>query len=438
MFRLGPYLFSAFLIPSRPLFAPTICAKFVFKICHGWVTAHCLACAYFMRLVPMFAALITAGLVGRGLFVQDLFVQDLFVQDQQSKNVPLTELDSVKLERPNPVSQANTQPGALENTQASNGIKFRVTPASGAAPLTVTFEITEGDAASFNWDFGDGSSMSGTRVKHTYFKPGQFTARLETRSEGQTTRGEIAIQAKNAGPERAQMTVLFETGNLATLDARRSLVYGPFTRATWIFADGTRTEGLKIQHQFRPGVQAVRLEIQGSAGKLSQVLPVSPSSLAGNADFDRQVLALTNQARAKNWDCARKRFPNPGSVAGTVRLGALEANGVLDRAARAQSAGMALSRYFDHQSSLDSSHPADRVSATDYAWQTVGENIAAGQPTPAVVVDAWLRSPGHCKNIMNPDFTQIGLSFVQRPSSKAEPQVRNFWTQVFARPDASQ
>jgi uncharacterized protein YkwD len=381
-----------------------------------------------MRLALIFSALIGAGLIVHGLLLQD----------PQLKNASVSELDSVKLERPISMVQANTQPGTIEKTQASNGVKFRVTPANGAAPLTVTFEITEGNAESFNWDFGDGSSLTGARVKHTYFKPGQFMARLETRSEGQTTRGEIAIQARNAGPERAQMTVLFETGTLATLDARRSLVYGPFTQATWIFADGSRAEGLKIKHEFRPGVQAVRLEIQGSAGRLSQVLPLSPSALAGNADFDRQVLELTNQARAKNWDCVAKRFPNPGGVSNPLRLGALEANGVLDRAARAQSAGMALSRYFDHQSSLDSSHPADRVSATDYPWQTVGENIAAGQPTPAVVVDAWLRSPGHCRNIMNPAFTQIGLSFVQRPSSKAEPQIRNFWTQVFARPDASQ
>jgi uncharacterized protein YkwD len=39
---------------------------------------------------------------------------------------------------------------------------------------------------------------------------------------------------------------------------------------------------------------------------------------------------------------------------------------------------------------------------------------------------------------MNPDYTQIGLSFVQRPSSSREPEARNFWTQVFARPDSSQ
>jgi uncharacterized protein YkwD len=335
------------------------------------------------------------------------------------------QVEASKLERPTTLSNAQ---------RASNGVRFRVTPSSGSAPLNVTFEVTGGNAETFTWDFGDGSRMTGPRVSHTYFKPGQYTAKLETQANGQVTRGEIPIRASSVGPEKAQMTVLFETGTFATLDARRSLVYRPLSRATWIFADGSRREGLKIEHEFKPGMQAVRLEVQGTNGKLSQVLAVNPGVVAGNPDFDRQVLDFTNQARTKGWDCVAKRFP----ASRKIRLAPLEHNVVLDRAARAQSAGMALSRYFDHQSSLDSSHPADRVNATDYPWHMVGENIAAGQPTPAVVVDAWLRSPGHCKNIMNPDYTQIGLSFVQRPSSSTELQPRNFWTQVFARPDSSQ
>ena len=318
--------------------------------------------------------------------------------------------------------------------RASEGVQYRVTPSNGSAPLNVTFEITNGNAETFTWDFGDGTRSTGARVEHTYFKPGQYMAKLETQANGELTRGEIPIRANAAGPEKAQMTVLFETGTFATLDARRSLVYKPLSKATWIFADGSRQDGLKIEHEFKPGIQAVRLEVQGSNGKLLQVLAINPGVVAGNPEFDRQVLDLTNQARARNWDCVAKRFPTSSKI----KLGALERNVVLDRAARAQSAGMALSRYFDHQSSLDSSHPADRVSATDYPWHMVGENIAAGQPTPAIVVDAWLRSPGHCKNIMNKDYTQIGLSFVQRPSSSSEAQARNFWTQVFARPDASQ
>jgi uncharacterized protein YkwD len=370
-----------------------------------------------MRPVTILSGL-TLLILATGLTFQAL--QPLLTKNELAQ----TELEASKLERP---VRASAQ-------RANDGVQYRVTPSTGSAPLNVTFEITGGNADKFTWDFGDGTRSTGARVSHTYFRPGQYTAKLETEANGELTRGEMPVRASAAGPEKAQMTVLFETGTFATLDARRSLVYGPFSKATWIFADGSRQDGMKIEHEFKPGMQAVRLEVQGTNGKLSQVLAINPGVVAGNPEFDKQVLNLTNQARARNWDCVTKRFP-PSSK---IKLAALERNVVLDRAARAQSAGMALSRYFDHQSSLDSSHPADRVSATDYPWHMVGENIAAGQPTPAVVVDAWLRSPGHCKNIMNPDYTQIGLSFVQRPSSSNEAQARNFWTQVFARPDSSQ
>ena len=43
----------------------------------------------------------------------------------------------------------------------------------------------------------------------------------------------------------------------------------------------------------------------------------------------------------------------------------------------------------------------------------MGENIAAGQPTPESVVAGWLRSEGHCRNIMNPGFRELGLGFAQ-------------------------
>jgi uncharacterized protein YkwD len=381
-----------------------------------------------MRPVTILSGLTLFLVLATGLTIRAL-------QPVLTKNeLATTELEASKLERP--VRAATSRASAQ---RANDGVKFRVTPSDGSAPLNVTFEITGGNADTFAWDFGDGTRSTGARVEHTYFKPGQYTATLETEANGELTRGEMPIRASTAGPEKAQMTVLFETGTFATLDARRSLVYAPFSKATWIFADGSRQEGLKIEHEFKPGMQALRLEIQGTNGKLSQVLAINPGVVAGNPEFDRKVLDLTNQARARNWDCVVKRFPGSNlSGSSKIRLAPLERNVVLDRAARAQSAGMALSRYFDHQSSLDSSHPADRVSATDYPWHMVGENIAAGQPTPAVVVDAWLRSPGHCKNIMNPDYTQIGLSFVQRPSSSHEAQARNFWTQVFARPDSSQ
>ena len=59
----------------------------------------------------------------------------------------------------------------------------------------------------------------------------------------------------------------------------------------------------------------------------------------------------------------------------------------------------------------------------------VGENIAAGQGEPADVVAGWLASPGHCANIMSPDFAEMGAAYALRPGSTRA----IWWTQTFGR-----
>jgi uncharacterized protein YkwD len=60
----------------------------------------------------------------------------------------------------------------------------------------------------------------------------------------------------------------------------------------------------------------------------------------------------------------------------------------------------------------------------------VGENIAAGQPTAEQVVAGWLKSAGHCANLMDPDFSEMGVAFAVAPQrGKAI-----YWAQLFATP----
>lgn len=42
-------------------------------------------------------------------------------------------------------------------------------------------------------------------------------------------------------------------------------------------------------------------------------------------------------------------------------------------------------------------------------WLALGENLAGGQPSPQSVVNAWMASPGHRANILNPNYTEIGV-----------------------------
>ena len=79
---------------------------------------------------------------------------------------------------------------------------------------------------------------------------------------------------------------------------------------------------------------------------------------------------------------------------------------------------------------MDGTNPGDRIAAVGYNAQAWGENIAAGYPDEAAVVQAWLDSPGHCVNIMRDSFTEMGAGFAENPTST----YGIYWTQKFGRP----
>ena len=90
-------------------------------------------------------------------------------------------------------------------------------------------------------------------------------------------------------------------------------------------------------------------------------------------------------------------------------------------AARAHSEDMALNGYFDH-TSFDGRTAGTRLLDAGYFWNTYGENIAAGYPTPESVVNGWMNSSGHRGNILNASFCDLGVGFAHY-----------YWTQDFGR-----
>lgn len=133
------------------------------------------------------------------------------------------------------------------------------------------------------------------------------------------------------------------------------------------------------------------------------------------ASFEEQVLELVNAQRAAGADCGSAGVFDPA--------GPLTMNADLRCAARTHSQDMADRDYFDH-TNPEGESPGDRIDATGYQWRSWGENIAWGQRTPEEVVDAWMNSDGHCSNIMNAGFSEIGVGYAEG----------NVWTQKFATP----
>lgn len=172
------------------------------------------------------------------------------------------------------------------------------------------------------------------------------------------------------------------------------------------FAKKVRVKTLATKHLRPSGWHTVKI-------------PARPTN-AGNSGsaFEREVFTLTNQARTTARTCGSKRFSAAPALTWSDQLAA---------AALGHSQDMAAKNYFDHNSK-DGRTPWDRIEATGYRFSTAGENIAAGQQTPSSVVTAWLNSPGHCENIMNSSFTQLGVGYATGGS------YGKYWTQDFARP----
>lgn len=122
------------------------------------------------------------------------------------------------------------------------------------------------------------------------------------------------------------------------------------------------------------------------------------------------MLQLINEARTKGCTCGSTVMPAVATISW---------NDQLAKAAYDHSKDMSVNNYFSHTGKNGSS-PGDRIKAAGYLWKTYSENIANGYGTEQAVMNAWLASEGHCKNIMNASFKEIGAG-----------REGNYWTQVF-------
>ena len=136
--------------------------------------------------------------------------------------------------------------------------------------------------------------------------------------------------------------------------------------------------------------------------------------------FEAQVLRLTNKARSHSRKCGGKRMRKVRKV---------RWNATLATSANRHSADMATKDYFSHYSPSGVS-PFQRMRAAGYSYRAAGENIAAGRSlsSPKAVVRAWLKSPGHCKVIMNPKYRELGVARVEGPGRWTV-----YWTQNFGK-----
>ena len=144
---------------------------------------------------------------------------------------------------------------------------------------------------------------------------------------------------------------------------------------------------------------------------------------------------LINEIRQRVAGCGAARAATVSADAPIVASRpTLAWNEQLANAAETHSRAMAEQSFFDH-TGPDGSRVAQRASASGYRWRSVGENLAAGHRTLADALNGWLRSEGHCRNLLDERFSDFGLARVV--STNPNDRFRVYWTLVLGRPFAS-
>lgn len=146
-------------------------------------------------------------------------------------------------------------------------------------------------------------------------------------------------------------------------------------------------------------------------------------------DFQIQAVTAAEQTALLNATNAKRTVGTKCGATTYAKAAALTVNSLLGTAANKHAEDMAKYNYFSH-TGRDGSSFSVRIDRTGYKWSTAGENISAGRSDPKATIDGWYASEGHCKNFMNPAFTQIGFGKGYNASST----YKTYWVAVMARP----
>lgn len=163
-------------------------------------------------------------------------------------------------------------------------------------------------------------------------------------------------------------------------------------------------------------MRSLRLSLAAFAVLLTgcdSVGPGLPALPEADAEAWDEMLVAVNALRAEGAVCGGEwQDPAP----------ALVWDARLEAAAHRHSADMSEHDRFSHRGS-DGLDTGERVRRAGYDWRVVGENIARYQRSVPEVIEDWVESPDHCRQLLSPRFFEIGAA-----------EVDGYWTQVFGVP----
>ncbi len=150
------------------------------------------------------------------------------------------------------------------------------------------------------------------------------------------------------------------------------------------------------------------------ASTSSTLIQASAATTCSIPGLRETLLAEINAVRTAGRVCGSEIMPAVAPVTW---------NDILFSAAARHSTDMAVRDYFSH-TTPDGVSFGQRLYNEGYYARAGGENIAAGQGTATGVMSSWLNSSGHCRNIMQPAFSEVAVACVRQDGS----MYGTYWT----------
>jgi len=137
-----------------------------------------------------------------------------------------------------------------------------------------------------------------------------------------------------------------------------------------------------------------------------------------NYKIEKNMLQHINEARAQGRMCGNQYYEATKPVVWNKKLAEASLQHSLD---------MAENSFLSHTGS-NNDDLTERLLRVDYEWFAYAENIGHGYRNAEEAVISWLKSNMHCKNIMNPEFSETGAAYAKSET------YRTYWTLIFGNP----
>ena len=230
----------------------------------------------------------------------------------------------------------------------------------------------------------------------------------------------ITISGKGTSTDKSELSYLWEKGD-NTLATTALFSYTPTVV-------GTDTLTFTVQHNDGSSISDKMNVVVTQTKVVSKI----PTILQSQID---EYLNAVNKARSTKQTC--------GSQGDFPATGKLVWNEKLYKSSYEHTQDLVQSQTFSHEGSNTESDwtgmvlgkasvLSERVETYGYKWKRIGENLGAGTniDTAEKMVEGWLKSDHHCANLMNADFTELGMVLITDEAS----HFTHYWTQNFGKP----